>query len=358
MLINAHGRPRAAFAAPAAAVATLLLAACSGPSGPAAAAHPRPPASPGGGPPPTAGAPGGTRQLVLGETLSSDLVLIDPHTGTRTATIAAGVASGEEISVTADGSKIFYEQQGGCTGQIYSVPAAGGRPTLVTPGSLPAVSPDGSQLAYFREPRGSVQCAQSYPPSQYLLVVRDLRSGAETTYPAAPQLTQTGLIFPIGHLSWSGDGRRLLVSLDAPEDNSGWALDVIDPLTARYYRTGASGESVPVTGDPTGRTYYRQGVFMPDGELFVNRVCCSGLGPGAARTSTLMWEVTPAGAEIRQVAIGFTDRDHTSLDVDRAGAQLLYLSGTDLYVSDGGQRPRLVTSGLLSAAFISTAQPR
>ena len=140
------------------------------------------------------------------------------------------------------------------------------------------------------------------------------------------------------------------------QDNEGWALVILDPRTAKYYRTGEPGEGVPVTGDPSGRTYYREGAFMPDGNLFVNRVCCSGTPP--LRTSTLMWEVSTAGAEIKQVAIGFTDRDHRSLDVDRTGAQLLYVSGTDLYVSDGGQRPRLVSSGLQSAVFISTAQPR
>jgi len=290
---------------------------------------------------------------VLGETLSSDLVLIDPRTGARTSTIASGVASGDEISVTADGSTIYSEQRGGCTGQISSMPGAGGPATRVTAGTLPAVSPDGSQLAFFREPGASAQCGQNTAPSQDVLVVRDLRTGAETTYPAAPQLTQSGLVYPIDHLSWSADGRRLLVSLREVQDNEGWRLVILDPRTAKYYRTGAPGEGVPVTGDPSGRTYYREGVFMPDGNLFVNRVCCAGLGSGPLRTSTLMWEVTTAGAEIKQVAIGFTDRDHTSLDVDRAGAQLLYLSGTDLYVSDGGQRPRLVTSGLLSAAFIS-----
>jgi hypothetical protein len=357
--MNEHGRPRAALAAHAVAVAALLLAACSGPAGPTSAAHSQPSASAGGGASqPAAGAPGGTRQVVLGETLSSDLVLVDPRTGTRTSTIASGVAQGAKLSVTADGSTIYYEHDSGCAGHIYSVPAAGGSPTLVTTGTLPALSPDGSRLAYASETTAATDCVAGQPPPQDLLVVRDLRTGSETTYRAAPQLTQSGLTYPIDYLSWSADGRRLLVSLAEVQDNEGWALDILDLRTAKYYRTGVPREGVPVTGDPSGRTYYREGVFMPDGNLFVNRVCCVGLGNGPLRTSTLMWEVTSAGAQIKQVAIGFTDRDHTSLDVDRAGAQLLYLSGTDLYVSDGGQRPRLVTSGLLSAAFISTAQPR
>jgi hypothetical protein len=296
--MNEHGRPRPALAAHAAAVAALLLAACSGPAGPTSAAHSQPPAGVrGGAAQPSAGASGGKRQVVLGETLTSDLVLIDPRTGGRTSTIASG-------------------------------------------GLLP--------------PSGWIgPVPQSDPASQFFLVVRDLRTGAETAYPAAPQLTQSGFLYPIDHLSWSADGRRLLVSLEEVQDNEGWALAILDTRTARYYRTDAPGEDVPVTGDSSGGAYYREGVFMPDGNLFVNRVCCAGLHSGPLRTSTLMWEVTTAGARIKEVAIGFADRDHTSLDVDPTGAQLLYLSGTDLYVSDGGQRPRLVTSGLLSAAFIS-----
>jgi hypothetical protein len=158
------------------------------------------------------------------------------------------------------------------------------------------------------------------------------------------------------HLSWSADGSHLLVSLNEVQDNQGWNLVIVDPRTARYYLTGAPGEGIPVAGNSTSGNYYREGVFMPDGNLFVNRVCCAGNPP--LRRSTLMWEVTTSGAEIAQVAVGFTDRDHTSLDVDQAGQELLYLSGTDLYVSDGGQRPRLVATGFVAATFISTAPPR
>jgi hypothetical protein len=92
---------------------------------------------------------------------------------------------------------------------------------------------------------------------------------------------------------------------------------------------------------------------MPDGRLFVNTVCCAGMRSAPLRTSTLLQEIDLSGALVEQVAIGFTDRDHTSLAVDRAGKELLYLSGTDLYVSNGGQRPRLVGSGLTAATWIT-----
>jgi hypothetical protein len=353
--MNEHGRPRAALAAHAAAVAALLLAACSGPAGPTSAAHGQPSTQPSsGGATATQAAP----ERVLGVTTSGDLALVDPRTGTRASTIVSGVSARDEVSVTADGSTIYYEQDAGCTGRIYSVPAAGGTPTLVTAGTLPAVSPDGSRLAFAGETTPVTNCFPHLPPPpEDLLVVRDLRTGAQTTYRAAPQLTQTGLIYPIDHLSWSADGSRLLISLQEVQDNQGWNLVVLDPRTAKYYLTGARGEGIPVTGgDSMSGNYYREGVFMPDGNLFINRVCCAGNPP--LRRSTLMWKVTTSGAEIAQVAVGFTDRDHTSLDVDRAGQELLYLSGSDLYVSDGGRRPRLLTTGFVAATFISTARPR
>ena len=88
---------------------------------------------------------------------------------------------------------------------------------------------------------------------------------------------------------------------------------------------------------------------MPDGNLFVSRACCAGVP--VRNTSRLMWEVTTAGGFVHQVAIGFPNLDHTSLDVSPTGDWLLYLAGTDLYVSQGGATPHEVTSALVAAAW-------
>jgi hypothetical protein len=68
-------------------------------------------------------------------------------------------------------------------------------------------------------------------------------------------------------------------------------------------------------------------------------------------TSRLMWEVTPSGALIHQVAIGYPTLDHASLDASASGAWLLYLAGQDLYVSQDGAAPRAVAKGLIAAAW-------
>jgi len=286
--------------------------------------------------------------VLVGVTTSGALEDLDPSTGAPIRTLATG-ATGDEVSVTPDGATVYFEADVGCMHQIERVDLSGGSPQLVTNGSFPAVSPDGTELAYVRQPLASEPACQgqSFSPSQFELVVRDLSSGAETTYPVAPQVAANGLQSPIDHLSWSEDGQELAVSIAAVEDNEGWQLVLIHPSTDEFY---FSGDGVPVTGTDASASYYREGVFMPNGELFVNRVCCGGVPTKI--TSSLLLEVSPAtGAIDHQVAIGITANDHSSLESDSSGHWLLYLSGTALYVSENGGRPTVLTSGLKAAAW-------
>jgi hypothetical protein len=69
-------------------------------------------------------------------------------------------------------------------------------------------------------------------------------------------------------------------------------------------------------------------------------------------TSRLMWEVTPGGALIHQVAIGFVNKEHISLAADASGHWLLYLSGRDLYVSQDGNTPVRLATGLIAATWM------
>jgi hypothetical protein len=64
-----------------------------------------------------------------------------------------------------------------------------------------------------------------------------------------------------------------------------------------------------------------------------------------------MWEVTTSGVLVHQVAIGFANLVHGSLDVSSDGQWLLYLASNDLYVSQGGATPRELTTGLIAAAW-------
>src|SRR5581483_3611841 len=249
-------------------------------------------------------------------------------------------------AVSPDGRSVYFAARRGCLGEIESVPVAGGRPRMVTPGVRPAVSPDGRKLAFVRQPGAGAAGACPGPPADDQLVVRDLATGAETVLPSAAHPAQR---YPVSQLSWSPDSRRLLVSAGPAQDNEGWQLVVLDPATARSYLAGASsgGSAVPLPG--LAGSYYRAGVYMPDGDLFVNQLCCTGIP--ARVTSSLLLEVGPSGQFIRQVGIGFKDRDHTSLDADPSGQWLLYLSGPDLFLSLDGAAPFKLTGGLTAAAW-------
>jgi hypothetical protein len=159
-----------------------------------------------------------------------------------------------------------------------------------------------------------------------------------------------GLPAPISHLSWAEDNDHLAVSVASVQDNEGWGVALVDTAVAQAYWVGTGATNLPVTGQPTPQqSYLREGVYMPNGNLFVSRACCGGFP--IRNTSRLMWEVNTSGVLVHQVAIGFANLDHTSLDVTLDGNWLLYLAGNDLYVSHGGATPAKLTSGLIAAAW-------
>jgi hypothetical protein len=119
----------------------------------------------------------------------------------------------------------------------------------------------------------------------------------------------------------------------------------MDRTRDQYY---ANSRSVPASGP--ARSYYREAVFLPGGDLFVDRECCSGYPPKVT-TSALATIDAATGTIRQQVAVGLTTRDHTSLDAEGTGHWLLYLSGPDLMVSQDGARPTTLATGFQAAAW-------
>jgi hypothetical protein len=288
---------------------------------------------------------------VVAVTRRGALVLLSSATGAPIATLVHSGVVGDEISASPDGRLIYYSRRHGCVDDVYSVPADGGQPVLITTGSLPAISPDGQSLAVAREPALSAHCPAPAGDlsAQYSLVVRTLSSGVERVYPALPPGQSSGLPAPISHLSWSADGTRLAVSIAAIQDNEGWQIVLMDPAAAQGYLSGGGDTTVPVTGPQPRRSYWREGVFLPDGNLFVSRACCAGIP--VRNVSKLMWVVHPSGGLAHEVAIGFPGLDHTSLAASRSGRWLLYLAGSVLYVSYRQARPRQFSTGLIAAGW-------
>ena len=341
--------------APCAMTVLALIGGCSG-----GAAAPQPtvtvtapastaPAKTPAGAPPAAGRPG-----ILAVTRAGALVRIDPVTGSVQQTLVASGVLGDEISVSPDQSTVYYAQQSGCRAEIKSISTGGGAAASIAPGQLPAISPDGTRLAFVQQSLLKTSCIanQANPASLFRVVIETLPAGARTVLPEPPAVRKSGLFSPVSHLSWAADNVRLAVSTMAVQDNEGWGLNIIDTKVARYYvGPGPGVTSVPVTGSPDAqRSYIREGVFLPDGNLFVSRACCGGVP--VRNTSRLMWEVTPGGGLVHQVAIGYPSLGHVSLAASPSGQFLLYLAGTDLYVSENGNTPAKLTSGVIAATWM------
>ncbi|MDT3440801.1 hypothetical protein [Pseudofrankia sp. BMG5.37] len=350
----AGARPRPALAL-AAALATAGVAACSG------ADQPSPTPSAGiattaaaGTAQGTAGAPARPGTLVA-VTTQGALVRLDPGTGQTVRTLRQAGVVGDAVALTPDGKTVYYEVGAGCEHEIWRAGTDGGAPTKVaSKGSAPALNPDGTRLAY------AVQyimatTSDCLPPSGnvaagFRVVVLDLATRKTWQYPMPPEVAESGLPAPISHLSWSPDGARLAVSITAVQDNEGWRLALMNPSTDTTYFREDGSTDVPLAGVDPHDYYYSEAVFLPNGHLFAVRQCCDGYPPKT--TSVDMSEIDPAsGRQIRQVAVGLTDRGHTSLSVSADGHWLLYLSGADLQISQDGARPTTLASGFQAAAW-------
>jgi len=338
---------RRGCAAFAAATAAAMVSACGGHASPATSS---PPSSAAAASSAATGQAAATPPAIVAVTSGGALVTLDPATGAVQQTLVPSGVAGGEVSVSANGL-VYFAVQNGCTSKIEEVPVSGGAAAMIATGSLPAVSPDGAKLAYATQPSLTPGCVPNVSDfdSLYNLQIRTLSGGSTATLPMVPAGQGSGLGAPISFLSWSADNVHLAVSIASPEDNEGWALNLVDTGQAQDYFSGAGVTTVPVTGPSAQQSYLRQGVYMPNGNLFVSRACCAGIP--VQNTSKLMWEVDTSGALVHQVAVGFANLDHTSLDVSSDGNWLLYLAGTTLYLSQGGATPKQLTTGMIAAAF-------
>jgi hypothetical protein len=302
---------------------------------------------------------------IVAVTSGGALVVLNPATGATTRTLVSHGVMGDELTAGPGGKTVYFATTG-C--EIESVPAAGGSPTKITRGVLPAINPEGTELAFAREPYGGFayatkECGGAPTTSSFSLLVRNLATGSQRSYPS-PSAVPSALPFPITNLSWGPGGRQLAVSIGTVQDNDGQGLVVINPATAKYYLpapygTTNAGTVQVVSGAYANDSAYIQAAFLPDGNLFVDRNCCAGV-PSPHPGSNLFWIITTSGRLVQQVAPASGSRLYDSLGADPSGHWLMYLSTSynngltpgKLFISHNGAAGVLLTTGLFAAAWL------
>jgi hypothetical protein len=295
---------------------------------------------------------GTERPAIVAVTTGGAVVVLNSKTGLATSTLTGTQdVVGDEIAVTRSAVYFAVRPANSCADEIDRVSLAGGTPTVVATGVLPAVSPDGTELAYVKEELDApvqLGCTGGGPIQ---VVVRDLTTGAQTAYPAPPG--EGGLIAPVSHLSWSPDGKTLLVSAGPVQDNEGWTLSRLNLATATYYlppstQTASKRYVQPGSGQPPG-TYFAEGVYLPGGDLFVNQECCTGVP--VKTTPGQLLKVNGSGVRVGRVAVGYPGWVNSSLDA--VPGWLLYLSRTDLFIAADGQPAKALSNfGFVAAAWV------
>lgn len=250
------------------------------------------------------------------------LVLVDSATGGVVSTILDGVDLSEGIgglAIAPDGSTVYLAQGiSACGGKILSVPVSGGQPATVATGWEPAVSPDGSMLAY-------VDGLYSCQTDQHL-VVRNLATGEETTWalgydPSVPRAGFNGVC----RIVWFPDSRRLAFNLCYEEGNLPLVLDTVQDLGIGL----KDAHQVP-TGQGSSSTVY--GVDGSADTLLVEQTCC---WPDPTQRAVI--SVDPETGDVIEVLIESSSIGAGGFD---ATGQFL------IYVDDRGDVYRWAGSGV------------
>jgi hypothetical protein len=159
--------------------------------------------------------------------------LLAPNGSVLRTLVAPGTGKatwGEPVSISVsqaeDAVYIGYEILSSTrySARIERVSLKGGSPEFVANGAQPAVSPDGTKLAYIQESSGSCQASTMCPPSDLHspLIVRDLATGSQRQLSAShsPGVSQ---------LSWSDDDVHLAIS----DGNGFWVADTSTTATSQ-----------------------------------------------------------------------------------------------------------------------------
>ena len=244
--------------------------------------------------------------------------------------------------------------------EIVSVPLDGGEPQVVAPvGSSPAVSPDGTQLA-FTTTGHETQCYRSDGGDTSVLAVHDLGSSEFRKIPIHPGNEVPDLLIPNDYpVAWSPDGSEIAAKvLLGAEQRAAVAVVDLDTQAARTVFLFSDGDGGPALA------------YADTGQLALDATRTAGDGSGwIGLTDVDVSE--PATVDTMAVPqfIGLPDQQRLLMLSTLAGETLARENGPGLlvttapglnpqsgtaYVYSEGQEgtPRVAAEDVLAAAWI------
>ncbi len=244
----------------------------------------------------------------------------------------AGASTGpvSVISVTADGRTAYLQRDNGDGDNhqiIERLSLDGGGPTFVAEGTEPAISPDGSRLAYLKPVSGN-----NWPRT---VVVTDTRTGTSTSwempYPhdAAPVPTPAGVnpaaeLPDAQRLSWSPDGIDLAVTMTANAFTTQVGIQILDtseplgPNNPRFF--GSAAANPPLIATQWFAAVYRGNT----GQLGVIASCARQQNCVSAATGLL--NVDPSTGRVRALGNLRGYPDTGTITFDASGRNLYYVA--------------------------------
>ena len=271
------------------------------------------------------------------------VVVLETASGKVMHTLAPrGSADGDTtLARTPDGDWVYYADGMGCgrTASVYRVRADGtGSPERVATGTAPAVSPDGTRLAYAApnpaDPRDpSAMCHNT-------IVVRTLADGAEQRFLPTDDTNSFTAYGQVSAIDWAPDGRRLVYQ-QGWEGEGSFILDTVAHTTTRQAtpvgaKQFANGLVHPTWHPPTGRL------------AAVNDCCYSPDDPQTPRITVLVDPATGDSQPLPEAGI-----DPRSLDYDPTGRFLLFVDkqGVVFVKGDGLARRLPAATGYARASW-------
>jgi hypothetical protein len=281
--------------------------------------------------------------LLIG-TENGSLALLSPTTGALQRTIpvapaqavpprdaGANMGAVSAISVTADGQTAYLQrdvQRVGADRQIIErLSLDGGPPTFVAEGTEPAISPDGSSLAYLKP----------VPVNNWTrtVVVTDTRTGATTSWempypPDSGRVPTPAGVNPAAELpealsiSWAPDGIHLAVAMTANAFNSQVGLELLDtsrPVEANNPRFFTSAAAIPHS---TATQWFAAAYRGNTGQLGIIASCAQAQHCVSAATRLL--SVDPGTGRVRSLGAltGYPEADTTTFDA--SGRTMYYVA--------------------------------